>query len=324
MDQRKTLKYGLIISIMLLSSASITVAQGGSVYGKVFLPSGAILNERAKINLQTDRGVKSSVFTDDRGSFEFKDLTPAIYEIVIEADPERFETARTKVEVFPRAPSLVTITLKEKNPADKNRAGVVTVGELDPAIPAAAKKEFQKAGESAQAGKIDEAISHLKKALNIYPRYLMALNDLGTYLLSEGALEDAAAQFRTAIDVDPKAFNPRLNLGIVLVQQKQFSRAAELLKTAIAINGDSPAARLYNGFALEGLNDQVKAASELESAHTLGGSAFAVALFHLGQIYARNGERTKARRMFEQYLKESPNGADASESRRMIRILGDA
>jgi tetratricopeptide (TPR) repeat protein len=324
MDQRKIIKSAILISMVLVSCQSITVAQGGSIYGKVFLPGGSMLNERAKITLQTDRGIKSTVFTDDRGQFEFKSLTPAIYEIVIDADPVRFETAHAKVEVFPSAPSLVNITLKDKKPADAKGGGVVTVGELDPAVPVAARKEFQKAGESAQAGKVDDAIGHLRKAISIYPRYLMALNDLGTYLLSQGKLEEAAAQFTTAIDVDPKAFNPRLNLGIVLVQQKQFAKAAEWLKSAIAINGESPAARLYNGYALEGLNDQVSATSELESAHTLGGANFAVALFHLGQIYARNGDRMKARQMFEQYLKESPNGPDANESRRMVRILGGA
>ena len=323
MDQRKIIKYAILISMVLVSSRSITVAQGGSIYGKVFLPGGAMLNERAKITLQTDRGVKSTVFTDDRGQFEFKSLTPAIYEIVIDADPVRFETAQARVEVFPSAPSLVNITLRDKKPAD-TKGGVVTVGELDPAVPGAARKEFQKASESAQAGKIDDAIGHLRKAVNIYPRYLMALNDLGTYLLSEGKLEEAAAQFSTAIDVDPKAFNPRLNLGIVLVQQKQFAKAAESLKTAIAINAESPAARLYHGYALEGLNDQLNATAELESAHNLGGANFAVALFHLGQIYAHNGDRVKARQMFEQYLKESPNGPEANESRRMVRILGGA
>jgi tetratricopeptide (TPR) repeat protein len=315
------MKFAIAI-LMLFASATIAAAQGGSISGKVFLPNGSFLNERAKIQLLTERGVKSSVFTDDRGAFEFKSLTPAIYEIVIEADVERFETAKVKVEVFPGSPSLVSITLAEKKSAAKPSATVVSVGELDPAIPGAARKEFERAGDSAQAGNIDEAIKHLRKAIDIYPRYLMARNDLGTHLLSQGKLVEASEQFRTAIDIDPKAFNPRLNLGIVLVQQREFSKAAETLKVAITINGESPAAHLYNGLAFEGLNDLINATAELESAHQLGGPTFAVALFHLGQIYATNGDRTNARRMFEAYLKESPDGPQAAESRKMLSILG--
>ena len=317
------MKFAITI-LILLSSATIAAAQGGSIYGKVFLPNGALLNERAKIQLLADRGVKSNVFTDDRGAFEFKGLTPAIYEIVIEADPVRFEPAKVKVEVFPGSPSLVNITLAEKKAAAKPAAAVVSVGELDPSVPGAARKEFQRAGDSAQAGNIDEAIKHLRKAIDIYPRYLMARNDLGTYLLSQNKLAEAAEQFRAAIDLDTKAFNPRLNLGIVLVQQREFSKAAETLQVAITINGDSPAAHLYNGLAFEGLNDPTKATPELESAHQLGGPTFAVALFYLGRIYAKNGDRPNARRMFEAYLTESPDGPQATESRKMLRILGGA
>jgi tetratricopeptide (TPR) repeat protein len=328
MRSHHSIKYLIAYPAVLIFSAVIAVAQsggaGGSIYGKVLLPNGAMLNERAKISLETDRGVKSTVFTDDRGAFEFKGLTPSIYEIVIEAAGDRFEVARAKVEVFPGAPALVTITLKDKKAADKSPATVVSVGELDQSIPPAARKEFQRATDSSQAGNVDDAIRHLQKAIAIYPKYLMALNDLGTYLLARGRLDEAAQQFRAAMEIDAKAFNPRLNLGIVLVQQQQFPNAAAVLKEALAINGESAAARLYDGLALKGLNDLPAAKVEFESAHQLGGPRFAVALFHLGQIYLGGGERDRARQMFQQYLQESPNGPESAECRRLMKILGVA
>ena len=311
----------LLVSILFLIPAS-TAAQGGSISGNVILPNGAYLNERARITLQTDRGVRSSVYTDNQGHFQFNGLTPTIYEVVVEPDGDRFEVAKVKIEVFPNVSALLHVSLKEKKSSQvRSSATAVSTGELDPAIPPQAKKEFERASDASKLGKTDNAIGHLKKAIALYPSYLMAHNDLGAKLLAQGNLDEAGQEFRRAIQIDPKAFNPRLNLGIVQVQQHQFSDAVETLKTALALQANSPAAILYHGLALEGTNDLTGAERELKTAHDLGGVAYCVALFHLGQIYMNKGEREKARKAFEGYLREAPSGPNAAQARKMVGIL---
>ena len=312
----------LLAALLLLWPAS-SLAQGGSIRGNVLLPNGAFLNERARVMLMVDRGVKSTVYTDEQGRFQFTGLTPALYEIVIEPDGNRFEKARARVEVFPGAPSIININLVEKKgPESKSGSKIISAGELDSAIPSKAKKEFQRASELAASGQTDEAIIHLRKAIEIYPQYLMAHNDLGAQLLAQEKLDEAAADFRQAIEIDPKAFNPRLNLGIVLVQQKHYGPALAMLHEALSLKSDSPAAILYDGLARQGLKDLDGAERQLLLAHNLGGSQFAVALFHLGQIYSDKGDRQRAREALEEYLREQPNGPEASDARRLLRILG--
>ena len=311
----------LLVGLVLLLPA-YSAAQGGSIRGNVLLPNGAFLNERARIILQTNRGVRSNVYTDERGQFQFNGLTPAIYEIIVEPDGDRFEKAKAIIEVFPNQPAIVNINLKEKKPADsKGGPKVVSAGELDPAVPSAAKKEFGRASDSARSGKTDDAVAHLRKAIEIYPKYLMAHNDLGAQLLAQGKLDEAAAEFRRAMEIDSKAFNPQLNLGIVLVQQKRYAEAMNVLKTALAIRSDSPAAILYDGLAREGASDYDGAERQLVMAHQLGGPQFSKALFRLGQIYINRGERKRARETLEEYLREDPKGADSAEAKRLVRIL---
>jgi len=313
----------LFVAFLLLSCAS-SVAQGGggSIRGNVLLPNGAFLNERARITLMVDRGVKSTVFTDEQGRFQFTGLTPAIYEIVIEPDGNRFEKARAKVEVFPGSPAIINISLIEKKgPENPTNLKVVSAGELDPEIPSAAKKEFNRAAHDAAGGKTDDAIAHLRRAIEIYPKYLLAHNDLGVQLLGQTKLDDAAVEFRRAIEIDSKAFNPRLNLGIVLVQQAKYADALPMLQAALSVEPDSPAAILYDGLARQGTNDSDGAERQFLLAHNLGGTQFAKALFHLGQIYLNRGQRKRAAEMFEQYLSEEPNGPEASEARRLVKIL---
>jgi tetratricopeptide (TPR) repeat protein len=315
-------KSSLVLAAVFLLMPVAVAAQGGALSGNVVLPNGAYLNERAKITLQTSRGVRSNVYTDNQGHFQFNGLSPAIYEIVVEPDGDRFEIAKVRIEVFAGMPAIVQISLKEKKSSEPNgSATAVSTGELDPAIPSQAKKEFERASDASRSGKTEDAIGHLRKAIALYPSYLMAHNDLGTQLLAQGKLDEAAAEFRRAIQIDSKAFNPCLNLGIVLVQQQQFAEAADTLKTALALRPNSPAAILYHGLALEGTNDLNGAERELKTAHDLGGSAYAVALFHLGQIYLNNAERERARQAFEGYLREAPSGPNAAQARKMLAIL---
>lgn len=314
-------KVWLLAGFLLLLPAS-TLAQGGSIRGNVMLPNGGFLNERARITLQTDRGIRSNVFTDDQGRFQFNGLTPAVYEIVIEANGDRFEKARAKVEVFPNSPAIVQINLIEKRVTNlKSSTKVVSTGEMDPNIPGKARKEFERASELAGSGETEEAIARLRKAIEIYPNYLMAHNDLGTHLLSQRKFGEAAAEFRRATEIDPKAFNPRLNLGIVLVEQKQFAEAVTTLRDALALQSDSAAAILYDGLARKGMKELEGAERQLLLAYNLGGAPFATALFHLGQIYADKGDIKRAREALEQYLRDQPNGPDAPEARKLAKLL---
>ncbi|HXM36650.1 MAG TPA: tetratricopeptide repeat protein, partial [Pyrinomonadaceae bacterium] len=263
-------RHGAVLIMFLFLAAGSAAAQGGSIQGRVALPSGGVLNEATRISLQNSRGVKATVFTDNQGQFSFRSLTPGTYDVVVEADPSRFDVTTVSVEVFPNSPAIIRIVLKEKKwSASKNTANSVSATELDAAVPAKARKEFERASDAGNEGKTEEAISHLRKAIELYPGYLMARNDLGAQLLAQGKLAEAAEELGRAIKIDSKAFNPKLNLGIVLVQQHKFAEAAAVLRDAIALNSAAPSARLYNGLALEGLNDLEAAEKELKASHDL-------------------------------------------------------
>jgi tetratricopeptide (TPR) repeat protein len=314
-----------VIACLLTFCAITANAQSspGSIRGRVVLPSGASLETPVMVRLESLRGVKSHSYTDNQGNFEFPNTPVGLYQIVIEPDKERFEPTTASVEVFPNSPSILTITLREKADAVAaiRPADTISSAELDSQVPAAAKREFDRASVLSKEQKHAEAIIYFRKAIAIYPRYLKAINDLGTQLLAVGNLDEAITEFRRAIAIDAKAFNPHLNLGIVLVQKHEFADASEELRKAISLQANSPTARLYFGIALIGLNDETTAISELKTAYTLGGNSHAVALYHLGQIYFNQNNRAEALKMFEQFLVEQPTGAKAEEVRQLISLL---
>ena len=314
--------HGVVLTVFLLLAAGSALAQGGSISGRIALASGERYNEATRVTLQNARGVKGTIFTDSQGQFSFRGLTPGVYDVVVDADPSRFEMTTATVEVFPNSPALLRITLKEKKAAGpRNGANSVSTDELDAAIPGKARKEFERASNASDEGRTEEAILHLRNAIEIYPAYLMARNDLGAQLLAEGKLAEAEEELRRAIKLGPKAFNPKLNLGIVLVQQHAFSEAAEVLREAITLNSAAPSARLYNGLALEGLSDFDAAAKELEASHELGGIPYALSLYHLGHIYLNKGDRKRAVETFKLYLTEAPLASNAGEVKALLATI---
>ena len=327
------------VSIVIVFCGSGTLAQSsrptfqppaadntgtGSIRGRVVLRDGSFVSESVKLTLKTLReetGV--TIFTDSQGQFEFSNLAPGNYKIEVDADPQRFDLLTQNVQVFRGIHSVLTLSLKEKSSAAASASGrsVVSTGELDGDIPANARKEFEKARHSGETGNRDEAIAHLRKAISFYPNYVMAYNDLGTYLMAQGNLAEAAVELRKAISLDDKAFNPALNLGIVLVHQGQFADAANILRKALSLGPTSPAVHLYSGLAASGLGSFETADKELRTAYSLGDSKYAIALFYLGQLYMNRADRDSALKFFERYLQEEPKAANADQVRAMIAVL---
>lgn len=322
----QTLRYSLRLSLLaVVICASAGWASGqfvntGSIRGKVVQPNGNLLDEAIQVRLENIRGVKATIFTDNQGQFNFIGLNPGIYHVVVDGD-NRLDGASVTVEVFPNAPSLVTVIVRERTPEPGKKASTVSTGELSQNVPPAARKEFERASNLTKEGKIERSITHYRKAIEIYPNFLMARNDLGVQLMMLGQLDDAAEELRMATTIDPKAFNPRLNLGIVLVKQHNFAEGATELRKASSLDPTSASVHFYLGLALVGVDDPQNAEKEFKTAYSIGGAKYALALYHLGELYFNRGEREAALKAFQQYLSEAPNASNAAHVKQMIAML---
>ena len=294
----------------------------GSISGHVTLPSGDSVNNRVRITLSTLNDPGMAGFTDNNGNFTFNNLRAGNYSIEVVGDHKLFEPTTEQV-FLPRGASItVTITLREKNTAGESKpVGVVSTAEADEKVPDAARKAYDKAARLASDGKISEAVETFKKALDIFPAYLRAHNDLGAQYLKLKRLDEAAAQFEAALDINPKVFNPRLNLGIARLEQKHFSDALEHLNQAVALDSSSAAAHLYLGMVLEETDELEAAARELRTALSLGGPTMAVGHFYLAQVQMKQGDKEEAVRELTSFLKASPDNELAPRARHILEML---
>jgi len=294
----------------------------GSIRGRVVLPGGHFVSQNLKITLLTVNGPQGLAFTDSQGAFEFLDLLPGNYEVQVETSGTEYQVVNQNVQVFRGAPSVITLTLGTGNSTKaRSTAPTVSVSELAADIPRPARKEFELASKAARENKSDEAITHLRKAISIYPNFVMARSDLGVQLLAQGKLDEAADELRQAIRIDEKAFNPKLNLESFSLAQHNFAEAQSVLNQALTLNSSFPSALLYCALAETGVGDLDSAEKHLKAAYSLGGTSYSIALFHLGELYMNRGERELALQAFEAYLRDSPAAPNADQVRKLISML---
>jgi Flp pilus assembly protein TadD len=96
-----------------------------------------------------------------------------------------------------------------------------------------------------QKGRVDEAIAHFQKAIELHPELPNAHNNLGNVLLQKGRVDEAIIQYQKALEIQPVNAEFHHNLGYALFQKGQTDEAIAQLQEALEIRPDQPKA-CYN------------------------------------------------------------------------------
>jgi Tfp pilus assembly protein PilF len=300
-----------------------------TIQGRLYLPSGRKLDRRVRVRLSSVRGGESSTLTDDNGEFIFRRLVSGTYRVTVEGGRE-FQTATETVDIIAVSRQAeqseqvytVQIRLEERGAADPARPGRVSAA--PEAVPEEAGARYNKALEASAAGDRKTAVRELKAALQIHPRFPLALNELGAQYMLLGRLGDASEAFADAVKLAPDQPVLRINYGMLLVRQKKYAEAEQHLARAVALDEKNAAARLHRGHALIRLGRGAEAELELRAAVKLGGPAAALAHRYLGALYFDRGDDARASAELEEYLRLAPDAADAPQVRAILAGLKPA
>jgi Flp pilus assembly protein TadD len=159
--------------------------------------------------------------------------------------------------------------------------------------------------EFLQRGEYPAATIFFKKALEMDPTDVTALNNLGASLTSSGDFDEAAVVLRKAIEIDPEGYKAHSNLGVALARAGKFEEARPSLERALSLfPEDAKALSALGGVLaasgrLEEAEARLKAALELQPAD-------ADAHNNLGGILAKSGKYAEAIPHFEKALEAEP------------------
>lgn len=287
------------------------------IRGRVTLPSGFAMEGYARITLRTDQSILSTIYTNNSGEFQLRNLSQGIYFVEAEIKGGKFDTAVRRIELGRGLMVDVNLELHEKkDPASISRTSkVVSAAELQQTIPPAAKKQYELGLKFVSKGDFQQAASHFQNALSIYPEYLAARNDLGAQYLKLKQIDEAEKHFQIVLSNDPKNFNAKFNMGLVQVERHNYDDAISLLNQAVAIDSTRPVARLWIGIAKLELGDLDTAETELTRALITGGDDCIAAHYHLARIYLNRGDLSEATRSVQTYIEMAPKGEFITEAK---------
>jgi hypothetical protein len=95
-----------------------------------------------------------------------------------------------------------------------------------------------------KSGRIDEAIEHLRRAVELDPGLGRARNDLGMALDLQGRTDEALAEYREAVLRAPDLAEAHHNLAGLLAARGQLAEALEEYRRALAIQPDLAESRV--------------------------------------------------------------------------------
>ena len=292
------------------------------IRGRVTLPSGFAAEAYARITLKTPQSILSTIYTNNSGEFQIRNLSEGIYLVQAEMPQSNFEPVTRRVELGRGLMVDLVLELVEKKDPTVNRVGkVVSAAELRQAVPAAAKKQYDLGLKFVSKGNYQQAATHFQQAISIYPEYLAARNDLGAQYLKLKQVDEAEKHFEIVLAKDPKNFNAKFNMGLVAMERHHYTEALSFLNQALAIDSTRPVARLWIGIAKLELGELETAETELTRALIMGGADCVAAHYHLARIYLSRGDVNEAARSVQSYIQLAPRGEFITEAKELAQKI---
>jgi protein O-mannosyl-transferase len=139
-------------------------------------------------------------------------------------------------------------------------------------------------------GRVDEAIGHFRRALQINPRNAFAYNNLGAALIRTGRPDEAVGPFTTALEIDPQYADAYNGLGNALLETNRVGDAAARYRKALDLDPEHAEAHngLGNAFLRAGRVDdaiaQYDATLALDPRHVDAYNGIGNALLRSGRV----------------------------------------
>ncbi len=315
----------LILSLLINSKTFAQRDNDPMLPGSTFEVSGQVLasNHRAMENVTVRLESASGALVDEgeadsTGRFRFSRLRSGQYRISAKAAgvvalPQIVDVTRASPRIYVMlqlVPETATFRARETGSSDV----------LDARIPPKAAGELTKAQTALDNGKPDDAVTHLQKALSIYPSFYEAHLLLGKIYMDKNQWDKAAEPLIGAMKTNPDSIRTMVFLGEVYRRQKKYEQAQKVLEDAVKLDQNSWDAnytlgRVYwetSNFAKSGfyIARTIELQPTFSDAHLLAGN-----------IFIRAGLPDNALIEYEEYLRLSPKGEFSAQIQDLVAKL---
>jgi Tfp pilus assembly protein PilF len=257
--------------------------------------------------------------SDSSGVVIFRGVRPGIYRVSVKGDNIE-ENRETSFEIYGFSSThQEMIQLRAKLVDIPPPPGIpVSVASLK--VPQNAREELDKGMEALNEGKKEEARKHFEQALQIYPEYAGAQNNLGLLFVKEGKQEEGKRAFQKAIEMDPEFVRAYLNLARLYDTEKNFQESERLLVKYVSLNPASAEALLMLSKAEAAQGKLDKAVAHCRKVHSVEHAGQAHAHLLAARILERSDPAGSASE-YKLFIAEAPNDAMAPTARQKLKEL---
>jgi tetratricopeptide (TPR) repeat protein len=173
-----------------------------------------------------------------------------------------------------------------------------------------------------RAARYEEAIPAFERALELDPFFTDSRNNLGVVFLEIGDYARAESELRKVLEdpAYPTPQKPYLNLGLLYAEQGRDAEAIEQVRKAVGIDPKFFKAHFHLASFLEKVGNLLEAASEYEVAEPAfrnDGEYW----YRRGFTYYRLGQMDKARESLSRVISIAPGSESAARANELLGVL---
>jgi tetratricopeptide (TPR) repeat protein len=253
--------------------------------------------------------------TTDAAQALFTGLNAGEYVIEVSAPGYRTAEVQAIIDENGQVENVEVMMLPELWLAEK--AGVPGPPMLAPK----ALKETERGLQALQAGKLEEAETHLKRALQLAPGFPDVNYLMGVLWIEKHDAAQARGYLQKTVQLAPKHAPALMALGEAEYMQKDYAHALESLEQSIDIKPTLWRAHWLAGVASYQLGDYKKSREHARDALLVGKEKAESARLLLGEAQVALGEREAGLATLEQFLRGQPSEPQAVTARELIAWL---
>jgi tetratricopeptide (TPR) repeat protein len=191
---------------------------------------------------------------------------------------------------------------------------------------------YQYALQMYKRNMLEQAISPLKKSLEINPDNARAHNLMGVILWEKGNFEESVKEFKRAIELKGNNAPAYFNYGLTLFEEEKYDEAEQYFKQAVALNNKMAGTYYVLGLLYKKTGRPEKALNELNKALSLFEEDKTTViidnlqiiyristLYTLSELYSRSGDDKKALNLLQHAVRIALGLENESDKSRIYR-----
>ena len=275
-----------------------------------------------KVELMQSTNSVARGIADKNCTVEFVGVPPGFYRLVISGRGFMgIETNEVTVDSFNSEPIEVRVPVSKENQAVSQSALSTSVASLK--IPKGAAKEFSKASREMDQQDWKGAEASLRRAIEIYPQYAAAYNNLGVVYARVGNREKEAEVLHQAVAMDGQYAPAYVNLARMDLAVNDFPDAENELRKASGLNSEDGVTLVlltYADFMNHHTDDAI---NDCKRVHALNNVPHAFAHWTAAFALEQKKKIAEAGEELRMFVKEEPTGERADAARKELANIAN-